>query len=123
MNSSEIQTSRYFLAYSSQHFQIIRDDINNYTYIVDLSSNGTYVNGEKIGKNKQQILENNAEIALASKTHRVYIYMDSNMVEDLSVPDIIRDKYIVSREIGRGSYGEVKLCFAKGSNILNSSSF
>ncbi|CAF4462005.1 unnamed protein product [Rotaria socialis] len=110
-NSSEVQTSKYFLAYSSQHFKIIRDAAKKYVYVVDLSSNGTYINGEKLGKNKQQILENNAEIALASKTHRVYVYIDSNTSEDVSIPAVIRDKYIVSREIGRGAYGEVRLCF------------
>ncbi|CAF1596237.1 unnamed protein product [Rotaria magnacalcarata] len=110
-DSSEVQTSKYFLAYSSQHFKITRDSVNNFTYVVDLSSNGTYINGEKLGKNKQQILENNAEIALASKAHRVYIYIDSNASADVSIPAVIRDKYIVSREIGRGTYGEVRLCF------------
>ncbi len=84
---------------------------------MDLSSNGTYVNGEKIGKNNKHILENNAEIALASKTHRVFVYMDANAKEDASIPSHIREKYIISKEIGRGAYGEVKLCFIRGKSI------
>ncbi|CAF0805339.1 unnamed protein product [Rotaria sp. Silwood1] len=114
LNSNEIQTSKYFLAYSSKHFQIIRDETTKYAYIIDLSSNGTYINGEKIGKNNRHILENNAEIALASKTHRVYVYIDANVHEDSSIPAIVRNKYIISKEIGRGAYGEVKLCFTRG---------
>ncbi len=114
LNSDELQTSKYFLAYSSTHFTIIRDEIKNYVYIHDLSSNGTYVNGEKIGKNNKQILENNAEIALASKTHRVYVYIDANANEDSSIPANVREKYIISKQIGRGAYGEVKLCFIRG---------
>ncbi|CAF4306980.1 unnamed protein product [Adineta steineri] len=113
-NSSEQQTSKYFLAYSSTHFKIIRDDIKNYAYILDLSSNGTYVNGEKIGKNKKHILENNAEIELASKTNRVYVYIDTNANEDSSIPPVVSEKHIVSKQIGRGAYGEVKLCFVRG---------
>jgi hypothetical protein len=63
-------------------------------------------------------LENNAEIALASKTHRVYVYIDANAKEDSSIPAIVREKYIISKEIGRGAYGEVKLCFIRG-NLMN----
>ncbi|CAF0809215.1 unnamed protein product [Adineta ricciae] len=112
-DSGEIQTTKYYPTYSSVHFKIIHDEIKNYVYLEDLSSNGTYVNGEKIGKNKKQILENNAEIALSSKTHRVYIYMDANASEDTSIPAVIKQKYIVSKPIGRGAYGEVKLCFLR----------
>ncbi|CAF3801968.1 unnamed protein product [Rotaria sordida] len=114
LESKEIQASKYYLTYSSTHFKIIRDTIKNYVYIQDLSSNGTYVNGEKIGKNKRHILNNNAEIALASKTHRVYVYIDTNATEDSTVPLNVREKYIISKEIGRGAYGEVKLCFIRG---------
>ena len=113
-SSNELQMSKYFLAYSSTHFKIIRDKVQNYVYIEDLSSNGTYVNGEKVGKNKRCVLENNAEIALASKSNRVYVYIDPKANEDLTIPAIVREKYIVSKQIGRGAYGEVKLCFLRG---------
>jgi serine/threonine-protein kinase Chk2 len=112
--SKEIQASRYYAAYSSIHFKIIRDTVKNYVYIQDLSSNGTFVNGEKIGKNKRRVLDNNAEIALASKTNRIYVYIDTNATEDSTIPQNVREKYIVSKEIGRGAYGEVKLCFIRG---------
>ncbi|CAF0978386.1 unnamed protein product [Adineta ricciae] len=114
LESKEIQASKYFATYSSTHFKIIRDTIQNFVYIQDISSNGTYVNGDKIGKNKKRVLDNNAEIALASKTNRVYVYIDTNAKEDSSIPDVVREKYIVSKEIGRGAYGEVKLCFIRG---------
>ncbi|CAF5142984.1 unnamed protein product, partial [Rotaria magnacalcarata] len=91
-----------------------RDTVKNYVYIQDLSSNGTFVNGDKIGKNKRRVLDNNAEIALASKTNRVYVYIDTHAKEDSTVPPTVRDKYILSKEIGRGAYGEVKLCFIRG---------
>ena len=94
--------------------KIVRDLTKNHVYIQDLSSNGTYVNGEKIGKNKKRVLDNNAEIALASKSHRVYVFIDPKAVEDSSIPPVVREKYTVSKEIGRGAYGEVKLCFIRG---------
>ena len=114
LESKELQASKYYLAYSSTHFKIIRDTTKNYAYIQDLSSNGTFVNGDKIGKNKRRVLDNNAEIALASKAHRVYVYIDANATEDSTVPPNVREKYIISKEIGRGAYGEVKLCFIRG---------
>ena len=94
--------------------KIVRDLLKNHVYIQDLSSNGTYVNGEKIGKNKKRVLDNNDEIALASKSHRVYVFIDPKAKEDSSIPPVVREKYIVSKEIGRGAYGEVKLCFIRG---------
>lgn len=114
LQSNELQTSKYFLAYSSTHFTIVRDQTKNHVYLVDLSSNGTYINGEKLGKNNKQILENNAEIALASKTHRVYVYIDTKAKKDDTIPATLQEKYIVSKQIGRGAYGEVKLCFIRG---------
>ncbi len=117
-SSDELQTSKYFLAYSSKHFNIIRDQTKNYVYLEDLSSNGTYINGEKLGKNNKHVLENNAEIALASKTHRVYVYIDANAKEDTSIPATVREKYIISKQLGRGAYGEVKLCFLRGKRNL-----
>lgn len=114
LDSKAFQASKYYPAYSSTHMKIVRDLIKNHVYIQDLSSNGTFVNGEKIGKNKKRVLNNNDEIALASKTHRVYVFIDPKAKEDSSIPPVVREKYIVSKEIGRGAYGEVKLCFIRG---------
>lgn len=38
-------------------------------YITDKSSNGTFLNGKKIGKNCRWILSNNDKIAIVSKAH------------------------------------------------------
>eukprot|EP00118_Oscarella_pearsei_P015556 m.140710 g.140710 ORF g.140710 m.140710 type:complete len:76 (+) comp38324_c0_seq46:376-603(+) len=35
------------------------------TFVRDQSSNGTYINGDKIGRNKTQVLNNNDEIGLS----------------------------------------------------------
>ncbi|CAF3796861.1 unnamed protein product [Adineta steineri] len=114
LDSKEIKASKYYPTYSSTHFKIIRDTIKKFVYLQDLSSNGTYVNGDKVGKNKRHVLDNNAEIALASKTNCVYVYIDTNAIEDSTIPPNVREKYIISKEIGRGAYGEVKLCFIRG---------
>lgn len=57
---------------SKIHFTITREimDIQGYVvYITDTSSNGTFLNGEKIGKDCRWILSNNDKIAVVSKTN------------------------------------------------------
>lgn len=54
---------------SKRHCKIVKADILSATsevYLEDYSSNGTYVNSEKVGKGKKRILKNNDQISLAS---------------------------------------------------------
>lgn len=54
---------------SKRHCKIVRTDASSATrevYLEDYSSNGTYVNGEIIGKGNKRILKNNDHISLAS---------------------------------------------------------
>jgi serine/threonine-protein kinase Chk2 len=41
--------------------------------------------------------------------------MDATLAEDADLPKELRDKYTVSRTLGRGACGEVRLAFVKGS--------
>lgn len=112
--SKEILSSKYYATYSGVQFKVVRDEVKNYVYLVDLSSNGTFVNGTKVGKNKRHVIQNNDEISISTKSHRVYIFIDANFKEDSSIAEVVRDKYIVSKPLGRGAYGEVRLCFLRG---------
>jgi len=114
LDTPDVRVSKYFSNYSTTHLKITRDCEKNFVYVQDLSSNGTFINGDKIGKNKRHVLNNNDEIALASKANRVFVYIDANATEDSTIPDVVREKYVVSKELGRGAYGEVKLCFIRG---------
>jgi serine/threonine-protein kinase Chk2 len=78
------------------------------------SSNGTFLNGDKIGRNKTQVLNNNDEIALAHKKNKVYIFHDPSGVNSVSIPEEMKEKYSISKTLGRGACGEVKLAFKKG---------
>lgn len=57
-------------AISKNHFKIRRTNISKMNcddyivYLDDLSSNGTFINGRKVGKGKSAILENNNEISV-----------------------------------------------------------
>jgi serine/threonine-protein kinase Chk2 len=49
---------------SRKHCKIVKT--GSKVYLEDLSCNGTYVNGEIIGKDKKKILKNNDQISLVS---------------------------------------------------------
>lgn len=62
---------------SKIHFIITREIIETQGYVVfitDTSSNGTFLNGEKIGKGCRWILSNNDKIAVVFKTNNGELY-------------------------------------------------
>ncbi|XP_043282742.1 serine/threonine-protein kinase Chk2-like [Venturia canescens] len=78
-------------------------------YLEDLSFNGTFVNGNKVGKGNKVILRHNDVIALAKQNIEVYTYLRSSNPESDCLPQELKSKYIVSRTLGSGACGEVKL--------------
>ncbi|XP_059173468.1 serine/threonine-protein kinase Chk2-like [Physella acuta] len=111
------KTHQCFQAYSKVHFKLYKQQSNSGTHIVleDTSSNGTFINGDKVGKGKKQVLNNNDEIALAMKKNKAYVFMDLNANEDANLPLELTEKYTLTRVLGRGACGEVRLAFVKGS--------
>ncbi|XP_073529324.1 serine/threonine-protein kinase Chk2 isoform X1 [Phyllobates terribilis] len=109
------QTER-FKTYSKNHFRIFRDTgpaPSPVAYIEDLSNNGTFLNDTKIGHGKKLPLTNNAEIAISLPTNKVFVFTDL-LADDQSVhPAEFREKYIMSKTLGSGACGEVKLAFEK----------
>lgn len=62
---------------SKIQFIITREIIGALGYVVfikDTSSNGTFLNGEKIGKDCRWILSNNDKISVVSKTNYGKLY-------------------------------------------------
>lgn len=106
-----------FQAYSKVHFKLIRKETKTgvHIFLEDTSSNGTFINGEKVGKGKKQVLNNNDEISLAMKNNKAFLFMDLTANGDSSLPPELTEKYTLTRTLGKGACGEVKLAFAKGS--------
>ncbi|KAM9330827.1 serine/threonine-protein kinase Chk2 [Gastrophryne carolinensis] len=102
------KTERY-KTYSKRHFRIFREaGLSAVAYIEDLSGNGTFLNKQLIGQRKKMPLTNNAEIALSLPSNK------DLLVDDQSIfPIEFRDTYIMSKTIGSGACGEVKLAFEK----------
>uniref|UniRef100_T1IRU8 Serine/threonine-protein kinase Chk2 n=1 Tax=Strigamia maritima TaxID=126957 RepID=T1IRU8_STRMM len=115
-NSSPLlQNYSCFLAYSKVHFKITRGYTSTgwHTVLEDQSSNGTFINGSKVGKDNKQVLVNNDEISVAMKKNKAFVYMDPSSKDDLQFPDVIRQQYTMSKVLGRGACGEVRLAFEK----------
>jgi serine/threonine-protein kinase Chk2 len=84
---------------------------NEMVYIIDLSKNGTFVNGSKIGRNQKLIIHNNDEIAVGQPNVKVYMF-NCNINYDNAPPEV-RRKYFISKVLGQGAFGEVRLALDK----------
>ncbi|XP_014783139.1 serine/threonine-protein kinase Chk2 [Octopus bimaculoides] len=104
-----------FQAYSKQHFKIYSEQTSSglHVFLEDKSTNGTFINSEKVGKGNKQVLNNNDEISLAFKQNKVYLYTHMESINEGLHPQLT-DKYTITKLLGKGAYGEVKLGFSKG---------
>ncbi|KAJ9599094.1 hypothetical protein L9F63_010431, partial [Diploptera punctata] len=101
---------------SKLHCKILKIDASPgipEVYLEDLSFNGTFVNGEKVGKSKRRILKNNDQISLASPQFKDFITKKLVQRRKIGLKYEIRSKYIVTRELGAGACGKVYLVFDK----------
>jgi serine/threonine-protein kinase Chk2 len=115
-SSVAADTNPHIQAFSKLHFKVVKEDSSNLTvFLEDKSSNGTFVNGEKVGKNKKVPLRNNDEISLALPKNKAFVFMETNITESESakLPEVFREKYMMSKVLGRGACGEVKLAFER----------
>uniref|UniRef100_A0A5F5PJ40 Checkpoint kinase 2 n=1 Tax=Equus caballus TaxID=9796 RepID=A0A5F5PJ40_HORSE len=109
------KTDKY-RTYSKKHFRIFREmgPKNSYiAYIEDHSGNGTFVNRELVGKGRRLPLNNNSEIALSVWNNKVFVFFDLTVDDQSVYPKELRDQYIMSKTLGSGACGEVKLAFER----------
>ncbi|XP_044937470.1 serine/threonine-protein kinase Chk2 isoform X3 [Mustela putorius furo] len=109
------RTDKY-RTYSKKHFRIFREmgPKNSYiAYIEDHSGNGTFVNRELVGKGRRLPLNNNSEIALSVWSNKVFVFFDLTVDDQSIYPKELRDQYIMSKILGSGACGEVKLAFER----------
>ena len=106
-------------ALSKTHFEVYRyfpDGQNTayLTYLTDRSSNGTFVDGNKVGKNKSQILKNHSVISLSMKKNKSYLFYDKIESSKCDIPNLpieFTSRYALTITLGRGACGEVRLAF------------
>ncbi|KAM6944524.1 serine/threonine-protein kinase Chk2 isoform 2-T3 [Lycodopsis pacificus] len=123
---NELQ-SKKFRIYSKKHFRVYRE--GREVFAVDFSNNGTFVDGLRIGKDMKLPLVNNAVISLAEQRNKVFVFIDLMSDHQSSLPKELQEKYLLTRRIGTGVCGEVKLAFERSSyrkfavKIINKKNF
>ena len=70
------------------------------------------MNGNKVGRGTTIPLEHNAIICFSYPMKRVFVFMSSEFEEE-SFPEAITSKYTVSKLLGTGVSGQVRLGFRK----------
>ncbi|XP_067430960.1 serine/threonine-protein kinase Chk2 [Thunnus thynnus] len=119
--------SKRFRIYSKKHFRIYRE--GSEVFVEDYSNNGTFVDGQLIGQNRKLPLVNNAVLALSEQRNRVFVFIDLISDDQSSLPKGLQDKYLLTRRIGTGVCGEVRLAFERSTcnkfavKIINKKNF
>uniref|UniRef100_A0AAY4BRA3 non-specific serine/threonine protein kinase n=1 Tax=Denticeps clupeoides TaxID=299321 RepID=A0AAY4BRA3_9TELE len=110
----QILMSPLYKTYSKRHFRIFRVGLeNNIVFIEDNSGNGTFLDGILIGRGKRVPLANTAELALAEQGNKVFVFIDLTKDDQANFPKEFHQKYMITRKIGVGVCGEVKLAFER----------
>eukprot|EP01147_Barroeca_monosierra_P003685 gene3685-6237_t len=85
------------------------DDDEHIPFLIDQSANGTFVNGERLGKGRKIALNHGDTISLLNKKDTPsYVFHDCSRKED-DVHAPLREKYNLQRQLGSGACGEVFL--------------
>uniref|UniRef100_A0A0P4VZK1 Serine/threonine-protein kinase Chk2 n=1 Tax=Scylla olivacea TaxID=85551 RepID=A0A0P4VZK1_SCYOL len=114
-NSSNFD--RLLLPYiSNVHFKIMleeKQDGESLVILEDLSLNGMFVNG-KPTKGLKTVLQNNFEISFANPTKKLYVFYDCLKNDAEDYPKELTQTYTISKRLGEGSFGEVRLAYRQG---------
>ncbi|XP_041792576.1 serine/threonine-protein kinase Chk2 [Chelmon rostratus] len=119
--------SKKFRIYSKKHFRIYRE--GSEVFVEDFSNNGTFVDGKLVGKGKKFLLVNNAVLALSEQRNKVFVFIDLMSDDQSTLPKELQEKYQLTRRIGTGVCGEVKLAFERSTwrkfavKIINKKNF
>ncbi len=93
---------------SKVQFVIREDRALGGVSIEDRSSNGTFVNGQRLSKGKRKPLANNDAIGMASAKATNFVFISGSMDEQNSpYPQELRSKYAMAKELGKGASGAV----------------
>lgn len=109
ISSEEAGGSKKILGISKVQFVIkkTKDGVE----LHDKSSNGTKVNDKLVGKGKKRLLEHNATITMAEM--KAYVYMSTSEDYQRDYPVQVRKAYVISKQLGSGACGVVRLAFRK----------
>ncbi|KAJ3309683.1 Checkpoint kinase 2 [Blyttiomyces sp. JEL0837] len=106
---------------SAEHCRIFRidDGLDQSVMIEDCSTNGTFLNGKRLGKNQKTLLVHGTEISLgkviSSQSDSYYIFQAGNNLKSaVATPSSqVEKRYDLLNEIGRGNFSIVRLAVDK----------
>ena len=102
---------KLLLSISRIHFEILRKDEK--TYIVGRSENGTFVRGEKLQKDQPRPLKHGDVVAVVDPDNNLFMYLHEASILSMNFPTKIKTSYLIGKEVGRGSYGDVYLAYSR----------
>jgi len=97
-----------FVRLSRIHFKIEKALGEESAVLTDLSLNGTWVDGVKVGKERKLILKHCSEICILDKELLCFRYHDRAIMEAM-FPSCITGKYLVGEVLGNGSTSQVRV--------------
>ncbi|XP_063235081.1 ovarian-specific serine/threonine-protein kinase Lok-like [Bacillus rossius redtenbacheri] len=79
---------------NKQHFKIKRKD--GESFLKDLSSARTYVNGKELFFNEKVKLKHNDVISVLRPHFKVFVFLESKILQADDFPEVIKNKYVIS---------------------------
>ena len=104
------EQNRSWLKMSRVHFEVNRQQ--GRAALLDKSSNGTYINKVRVGKEKSSRLAHLDEIGVLECDFALYYFLDEGLLK-LQLAEDLWSKYIVGRLLGQGASASVKEGFTR----------
>lgn len=107
-SSCDIKISGVDVSSKHSKLSLATNNVLDYFFITDLSSNGTYVNDDKLGHGSSVLLKSGDKISFA-KTGGTYIFRyDVDEIPKEKRSRSLYDDYIIGKQLGSGHYAVVK---------------
>ena len=101
---------------SRVHFRLSYDPTEEKAVLEDLSMNGTWVNGARVGRKNTMVLEHGSTISILSPILSVFSYLDSSSMSRI-FPRVLTDKYLVGKKLGEGATATVYLGYSRHNEL------
>ncbi|CAB4069899.1 CHEK2 [Lepeophtheirus salmonis] len=108
--TEQMMGKRRYVSCSKVHF-CLHHSQDELVYLEDKSSNGTFVDGNLVGKDKRRPLMHNSYISIAERKWKPFVFMLRKPPLCEAYPSELTCKYVMSGELGKGACGTVRLAF------------
>lgn len=105
------------LAISGRHCRVFREEGSGLAFVEDLSTNGTFVDGAKVGQHRRALLRPGSELALLNRKRKIAFVFQQQQQQQSSQETAAKDangggelgrKYAVGDVLGTGTFAVVR---------------